>query len=89
MIDQKKKDSIKITDLFPHHSNTCSPCKDQHVMVRNAVSDYGILIALILKDLIKPIDLNHFVNSQLICELIQEALSQRKYTSFNDCKGQS
>ena len=79
--DQKKKDSVKIIYLFLHHTNTCSPSKDWLVMVRTAAGDYGKVTALILEYLIMPIDLNHFVNSWLICELLQRVLPRNKYKS--------
>ena len=53
-------------------------------MVRSAVGDYGKLTNLLLKDLIKLVDLNHFVNSCLICKFLQRALSNRKYISNDD-----
>ena len=53
-------------------------------MVRTAAGDYGKLTSLILKDFIKFIDFNHFVNSCLICELLQRTLPNRKYISADD-----
>ena len=43
-------------------------------MVRTAAGDYGIFTSHILKDSIKFIDLNHFMNSYSIRELLQKAL---------------
>ena len=64
--DQREKNSVKITHIFSHHTNTFTPSKDQLVMVRAAAGDYGKFTSLIVKDLIKLIDLNHFVKSCLI-----------------------
>ena len=83
-LDQRKKDSVKIIHIFPHHTNTCTPIKDHFVMVRTAAGDYGKFTSLIPKDLIKLIDLNHFVNSCSIHELLQRALPNRKYISADD-----
>ena len=33
-LDRRKKDSVKITHIFPHHTNTCSPGKDHFVSRR-------------------------------------------------------
>ena len=56
-------------------------------MVRTAAGDYRKFTNLILKDLIKLIDLNHFVNPRSICKLHQRALPNRKYISADDvCK---
>ena len=60
--DQRKKDSVEIKHIFPHHTNTYT----------------------LLKDLIKLIDRNHFVNSCSICELLQRALLKRKYIRADD-----
>ena len=70
ILDQSKKDSIKRKKIFPHHTNTCTLSNDQVVMVRTAAGDYGKFTSLILKDLIKLINLNHFVHYCLICELL-------------------
>ena len=53
-------------------------------MVRTAAGDYGKFTNLILKDLIKLIDVNHFVYSCSICDLVQRALLKRKYISADD-----
>ena len=74
----------RFCQIFPHHTNTCTPSKDQLVMVRTAVGDYGKFINLILKDLIKLIDLHHFVKSCSICKLLQRALPNRIYISVGD-----
>ena len=83
-LNRRIKDSVKITHIFPHHTNTCTPSKDQLVMVRTVAEDYGKFTSLLLKDLIKLIDLNHFVNSRSIRELLQRALPNRKYISADD-----
>ena len=75
---------MKRTHVFPHCANTCTPSKDHFVMVRTVAGDYGRLKSLILKDLIILIDLNLFVNSCSICELLQRALPDRKYISADD-----
>ena len=62
-LDQKKKDSVKITHIFPNYTNTCSLSKDRLVIVRTAEGDYGKFMGLIVKDFIKLINLNHFVKS--------------------------
>ena len=54
-------------------------------MVRAAAGEKVTI--LILEDLRKLIHLNHFVNSRLICKLLQRALPNRKYVSAdNVCK---
>ena len=53
-------------------------------MVRTAAGDYAKFTSTILKDLIKLIDLNHFVTSRTIRELLQRALPKRKYISSDD-----
>ena len=65
--------------IFQHHTTTCSPSKDQLVMVRTAAGNYVKFTDLILKDLIKLIGLNC-----LICELLQRPLPNRKYISSDD-----
>ena len=77
-LDQRKKDSVKITLIFPHHTNTCTPSKDQLVIVRTAAGDYRIF-TIVLKDLIKSIDLNYFVNFHSIHELLQRDLNINIY----------
>ena len=53
-------------------------------MVGTVAGDYGKFKRIILKDLIKLIDLNHFVNSCSIRELLQRTLQNRKYISADD-----
>ena len=53
-------------------------------MITTAAVDYGKFTNLILKDLIKLINLNHFVNSRSIRKLLQRALLNRKYISADD-----
>ena len=53
-------------------------------MVQTAAGDYRKFSVLILKDLIKLIDLNHFVNFLSICELLSRKLPKWKYISFNN-----
>ena len=81
-LDQRKKNSVKIIDIFPHHTNNCTTSKDQ--MIRTTAGDYGKFTSFIPKDLIKLIDLNHFINSCSICELLQRALQNRKYIRSDD-----
>ena len=53
-------------------------------MVCTAAGDYAKFSSTILKDLIKLIDLNHFVTSRTIRELLQRDLPKRKYMSSDD-----
>ena len=53
-------------------------------MVRTAADNYAKFTPTILKDLIKLIDLNHFVTSRTIRELLQRDLPKRKYMSSDD-----
>ena len=53
-------------------------------MVCTAAGDYAKFTSTILKDLIKLIDLNHFVTSRTIRELLQRALPKRKCISSDD-----
>ena len=48
-LDQRKNDSVKITHIYPHHTNICAPSKDQLVMVRTAAGDYENLQDLFSK----------------------------------------
>ena len=80
----RKKDKIKIIKLHSHHTHTYHPGKDQLVMVCTIATDYAKFTTIILKDLIKLIDLNHFVTSRTIRELLRRALSKRKYISSDD-----
>ena len=67
---EKKKDKIKIIKFHPHHTNTYQPGKDQLEMVRTAAGDYAKFTSTILKDLITLIDLNCFVASRTIREIL-------------------
>ena len=53
-------------------------------MVHTAAGNYAKFTSTLLKDLIKWIDLNHFVTSRTIREVLQTALQKRKYKSSND-----
>ena len=53
-------------------------------MFCTAARDYAKFISTILKDFIKLIDLNHFVTSSTIRELLQIVLPIRKYRSSDD-----
>ena len=53
-------------------------------MINTAAGDYAKFTSTILKDSIKLIDLNHFVTSRTIRELLQRALPKRKYISSDD-----
>ena len=33
-LDQRKRDSVKITHIFRHHTKTCTPCKNQIEVAR-------------------------------------------------------
>ena len=77
-IDKRKKDKIKVIKIYPHHTNTCQPGKDQLVRVRTAANNYATFSSTILKDLIKLIDLNYFITSRTIRELLQRAFPKRK-----------
>ena len=83
-ISIRKKDKIKIIKINPHHTNTCEPGKDQLVMVCTTAGNYIKFTSTILKDFIKLIDLNHFVTSRKIRELLQRALPKRKYISSDN-----
>ena len=75
---------MKVIKIYPHHTNTCQPRKDQLVIVCTAAGSYTKFSSTVLKDLIKLIDLNHFVTSRTIRELLQRALPKRKYMSLDD-----
>ena len=53
-------------------------------MVCNTAGDYAKFTSTILKDLIKFINLNQFVTSRAIRELLQRTLPKRKYISSDD-----
>ena len=53
-------------------------------MVDTAAGNYAKFTSTILKDLIKLIDLNHFVTSRTIRDLLQRALTKRKFMSSDD-----
>ena len=53
-------------------------------MVHTAAGDYAKFTSTILKDIFKLIDLNHFITSRTIRELLQIALDKRKYISSDD-----
>ena len=90
-INKGKKDKIKVIQINPHHTNTCQPRKDQLVIVCTAAGSYTKFSSTVLKDLIKLIDLNHFVTSRIIRELLQRALPKRKHifskAKFPICDG--
>ena len=53
-------------------------------MVCVAAGDHTKFTSMMLKDLIKLIDLNHLVTSRTIREILQRALAKRKYISSDD-----
>ena len=73
-----------MTKIYPHHANTCEPRKDQLVMVCTVAGTYAKITSTILNDLIKLIDLNHFVTSTTLRELLQRFFPKRKYISSDD-----
>ena len=52
--------------------NTCQLGKDQLVIVCTVVGNHAKFTAIILKDFIKLIDLNHSITSRAIREPLQE-----------------
>ena len=68
ILRSKKERFYEYKHIFPHYTNTCTQIKDQLVMIRTATGDHEKFTSLILKDLIKLIDLNHFLNPYSIHE---------------------
>ena len=58
--------------------------RDQLVLVHTAAGDYAKFISTILKELMKLTNLNHFVTSRVIRELLQIALDKRNYINSDD-----
>ena len=67
-----------------HHTNTSQPGKDELEMVCIAAGNHAKFTTTILKYLIKLIDLNHFITSRTIRELLQRALPKKKCISSDD-----
>ena len=77
-------DSVIVTAVCGVHSNTCDPSSvDQFVLARTRSGNYNKCADQCIKEVMVQMDIEPFVSSRVIRELLSKVMPERKYIDKN------
>ena len=83
-INSKMPDIVRITKVYPKHTNTCQPSSNQLTIARTKARDYAKLSLCSMRDIMSIIDAHHNVPSKILHPFVKKIFPGRKHISTVD-----
>ena len=83
-INKSLCDFVKITKVYSKHTNTCEPCANQLMISKTKARDYAIDSRSAMREIMRLIDINPHVRTDVLLPVVKEAIPGRKKVTKKD-----